>query len=311
MCGVFGYVGQSRTSARRSSRRSRRSSTAATTRGAWPSRRPTGLVVEKQVGRINGHRAVTFPTAAIGMGHTRWATHGGVTRQNAHPHIDCTRRLAVVHNGIIENHVELKRRARWQRGHHVSPRKPIARSSLIWWRRSSRSGLRCPKPWPQVFRASGWLQRHRRHGPRSRSRSSPSSVLRHWSSGRGAQGSTVASDAFALQGHADRLIYLEDDQLAVLDAESVAHPRSSASLQPISRSPSDADDVEDMTLGVDIPDFLIKEVSEQPADLRRLVTEAAGRSTRWPLPMIRDSQACRSGRLWHGRQRGAGGCLHV
>ena len=64
--------------------------------------------IDKLVKKINGQDlAGTF-----GIAHTRWATHGGVTESNAHPHLDCTGKISLAHNGIIENYRELKRRIR-------------------------------------------------------------------------------------------------------------------------------------------------------------------------------------------------------
>jgi glutamine---fructose-6-phosphate transaminase (isomerizing) len=112
MCGIVGYVGPDEAlpivleGLRRLEYRGYDSAGVAILDG--------GLGVVKRAGRLAELEAaldLSDPiTGTSGMGHTRWATHGAPTDRNAHPHVDCTRAIAVIHNGIVENFQALRAR---------------------------------------------------------------------------------------------------------------------------------------------------------------------------------------------------------
>lgn len=107
MCGIFGYVGKKNNA----SEIVLEGLKLLEYRGydSWGVTVKEGkkLLVDKHIGKI-GDAKTNLPKSSVGIGHTRWATHGGVTVANAHPHLDCTKTVAVIHNGIIENFEELK-----------------------------------------------------------------------------------------------------------------------------------------------------------------------------------------------------------
>lgn len=108
MCGIFGYIGSDSDASQKVFRglidieyRGYDSWGVAYWKmegGKWK--------VEKEIGFLPS--SFKFPASNISIGHTRWATHGGVTVENAHPHLSCDGKLALVHNGIVENYLELK-----------------------------------------------------------------------------------------------------------------------------------------------------------------------------------------------------------
>ena len=112
MCGIVGYVGPDEAlpivleGLRRLEYRGYDSAGVAVLDG--------DLTVVKRAGKLSELVAALdedgHPGGTVAMGHTRWATHGAPTHRNAHPHLDCSGTVAVIHNGIIENFQQLRAR---------------------------------------------------------------------------------------------------------------------------------------------------------------------------------------------------------
>ncbi|KQC14810.1 MAG: hypothetical protein APR56_03055, partial [Methanosaeta sp. SDB] len=120
MCGIFGYVGSEKASPILC-----RGLKNLEYRGYDSVGIVTGssqLEIRKDVGRIDDLKtrlSLEELGGNLGIGHTRWATHGRVTAKNSHPHTDCKNKVAIIHNGIIENYLELKTKL-VERGHRFS-----------------------------------------------------------------------------------------------------------------------------------------------------------------------------------------------
>jgi glucosamine--fructose-6-phosphate aminotransferase (isomerizing) len=174
------------------------------------------LHVRKRAGRLTelGRLVSEHPApGCYGISHTRWATHGGATDRNAHPHLDATGTIAVVHNGVIENFVVLRERLisegvvfRSDTDSEVIAQL-IGRyyqGDLVAAVRQALSLIKGTYGLAVVSKYEPGLVVGARLG-------SPLVI------GVGSDGTFLASDANALAGYADRVVYLDDRQLCVLN----------------------------------------------------------------------------------------------
>ncbi len=268
MCGVFGYVGDPVDLGGDLLR----GLTTLEYRGydSWGIAlgRNQAIEVDKRVGRIAG-ATTSLAGSDIGFGHTRWATHGGVSEPNAHPHLDCSGRLAIVHNGIIENHRELRTEL-LARGHafrsatdsevvahlleeHVGHGEDLGQAVAAVFARLQ--GLNAIVAMDVVSR-------------RLVATKHVSPLVAGW----GERGAFIASDALALRPYLDLVVYLEDDHLALMDRDGL-RVVDRATLEPIDppRLPLDRNLV-DVGLGGH-RHFMAKEMAEQPGVIERLAAE--------------------------------------
>lgn len=196
----------------------------------------------------------------VGIGHTRWATHGQVTTENAHPHVDCSGRISLVHNGIIENADELRAEL-IDAGHRFAT---LVDSEvlchLIEDARCSRSDLRGAVQDALAQVRGTWAIAVIEHGTCDVvvAASGSPMLLAH-----SALGDFATSDIAAVADWVDTYRVLDDGDVVALSDE-----RSSASIRCEWRG-------SDVDLG-GYPDFTAKEIEEQPEAAARVIDRLGG-----------------------------------
>jgi glucosamine--fructose-6-phosphate aminotransferase (isomerizing) len=240
--------------------------------------------VVKRAGRIPAE-APELPSSSIAFGHTRWATHGGVTDANAHPHLDCSRRLAVIHNGIIENFRRLRTELEGSGHRFTSETDSEVFAHLVEEYLNTvdasdpdavvgavRSAFR------KIEGLNAFILLHHPTQQLIAVKSISPLVI-----GSGQRGTFVASDAVALVGLADRVHYLDDDEMAAIRADGLhLFAREDGSARRPCWHPLRLKEADTSLEG--FPHYLIKEIHEQPRVIERIVREHPGQArelARW------------------------------
>ena len=230
-----------------------------------------GIVIEKDVGRIEDVEKkidLSLIKGCSGLAHCRWATHGSVTKNNAHPHADCSNKIVIVHNGIIENYSELKDRL-IEKGHVFSSEtdteviahlieehhkksefKDAVRSALKEVQGSYALGVICSDEPDKMIAARN---------------ESPLII------GKSGSGMFIASDIPALLEYTNDFLYLHDKEIAFmtkssLDIHDFDGKRQERNFAKINWSKEDAEKT-------GYKHFMLKEIYEQPRAITETINE--------------------------------------
>ena len=272
MCGIVGYVGKEQAAPilldglERLEYRGYDSAGLAVLGGR------RGLQVKKSKGRLSVLKALTDNgrslTGTLGIGHTRWATHGEPNDINSHPHLSEGRNIAVVHNGIIENYVEIKEFLISQGMHFSSETDTEVVAQLLEYFYDS-----CGDFMASVYRVLDRIEGAYALGIICRDVPDSFVAARKDAPlllGYGDGCSFIASDVTALIKHTRDVAYMNDGEVALVSADGIQVFDEYG--QPVEKEHSYVDwDVSAAEKG-GYPHFMFKEIMEQPEAVRKTIS---------------------------------------
>ena len=265
------------------------------------------FIVEKHVGKISEANlkssapiksgSILNHKSSIAVGHTRWATHGGVTVKNAHPHLDCTKTIAVVHNGIVENFQELKDGLQ-KKGHRFISKTdteviPHLIEEFMGTKRSLPADQSRHEPYSnRIEKATGKTRRGFTSSVRdafnklkglnaivvANAKSSEIIAAKNGSPlviGIGKDEFYIASDLIGISDHTNKVVFLNDNEMIILgkNIKLLSLPKGRTIKTKIEKINFK---FEKSNKG-EFEHFMIKEIYEQPGIIRNIAKNYSGK----------------------------------
>ncbi len=264
MCGIVGYIGPRQASdvllsglARLEYRGYDSAGVSIIDAGALATTRRVGKLVN-----LRNALETTPILGSVGIGHTRWATHGKPSEENAHPHRDCTERIAIVHNGIIENYVELREELR-ATGHMIrseTDTETIAHLIESYYEGDLLAAVAKTIKRLEGAYALGVVHLDHPDVIIAARKDSPLII------GAGTGENIVASDIPAVLEYTREVVVLHDGEIAVVSAGSIEV--YDGALRPVKPETLHVEWDLDAAEKGGFEDFMLKEIFEQPTALR-------------------------------------------
>ncbi|MHB0976400.1 MAG: glutamine--fructose-6-phosphate transaminase (isomerizing) [Candidatus Aquicultorales bacterium] len=272
MCGIVGYIGQKNSvpvlmgGLSRLEYRGYDSAGVAVMDGA-------GIEIVRRKGKLSVlHEALeeSSPNGHSGIGHTRWATHGKPSESNAHPHLDCTGKIAVVHNGIIENFHELREELT-SRGHDFKSETDTETLSHLIEEHYDGNLVEAVKKSLAEVKGSFAIAVLSADHPEEIVAARQDSPL-ILGLGNGEQ--FIASDIPAVINHTRTVLVLSDGEIARVTCEGCRVTTIEG--EPVDREPIDITWDAEAAEKAGYDDFMLKEIYEQPVAVRETLRSYLG-----------------------------------
>jgi len=224
------------------------------------------VIVEKDVGKIDEVDAkINFSNllGSVGLGHCRWSTHGGVTKENAHPHTDCKGNISIAHNGIIENFSELKEKL-IKKGHKfksLTDTEVIAHLIEDNYNGNIEEATRKALKHIEGSYALGIICAKEPHKLIAARNESPLIL------GLGKDENFIASDVPAILKYTNKIVYLENNEIATLEKDNYSIKNIDGKI--IDKKINEINWNPELAEKSGYEHFMLKEIHEQP----RAITE--------------------------------------